>query len=188
VDVEYRPRPRTGSDAPSQKFTPGLPEEQTGTGGGRGSCRPIERRCPPIAHRLIGGYDACPKTHPKTPQDRTQARRSEEERAETTRARRPLSRRPRAGASSHSRNYRVGLGLARGQVLPDILRKLGMVAEGVRTTRVVHALAAREGLHMPITAALARVLEGELDVLRVIAELVEYPAGAEIDTDPVALR
>lgn len=91
-------------------------------------------------------------------------------------------------ASPYSRNYRVGLGLARGQALPDILRELGMVAEGVRTTRVVHALAAREGLHMPITAALARVLEGELDVLRAIAELMEHPARAEVDTDQVALR
>ena len=91
-------------------------------------------------------------------------------------------------ASPYSRNYRVGLGLARGQALPDILRELGMVAEGVRTTRVVHALAAREGLHMPITTALARVLEGELEVLRAIAELMEHPARTEVDTDQVALR
>src|SRR5262249_13531339 len=69
-------------------------------------------------------------------------------------------------ASPHSRNYRVGLGLARGHALPDILRELGMVAEGVRTTRIARALAEREGLYMPITGALARVLDGELDVQR----------------------
>jgi glycerol-3-phosphate dehydrogenase len=60
-------------------------------------------------------------------------------------------------ASPHSRNYRVGLGLAPGRALPDILRELGMVAEGVCTTRIVRILAEREGVHMPITAALARL-------------------------------
>ena len=91
-------------------------------------------------------------------------------------------------SSIHSRNYRVGLGLAQGQALSEILRELGMVAEGVRTTRTVHALAEREGLHMPITAALARVLEGELDVHRAIAGLMEQPARAEADADSLGLR
>jgi glycerol-3-phosphate dehydrogenase (NAD(P)+) len=91
-------------------------------------------------------------------------------------------------SSPHSRNYRVGRGLAQGTALPDILRELGMVAEGVRTTRTVHALAEREGLHMPITSALARVLEGELDVHHALAGLMEQPARAEVDADHVALR
>lgn len=91
-------------------------------------------------------------------------------------------------SSPHSRNYRVGLGLAQGKALSEILRELGMVAEGVRTTRVVHALAEREGLHMPITAALSRVLEGELDVHQAIAGLMEEPARAEADADRVELR
>lgn len=63
-----------------------------------------------------------------------------------------------------------------------------MVAEGVRTTRIVHALATRHGLHMPISAALYRVLEGELDVHQALAWLMEQPARAEFDTDSVALR
>jgi glycerol-3-phosphate dehydrogenase (NAD(P)+) len=91
-------------------------------------------------------------------------------------------------SSAHSRNYRVGLGLAQGRALPDILRDLGMVAEGVRTTRIVHAIAAREGLHMPITAALARVLDGELAVPRAIDELMAHPARAEVDADHLGPR
>src|SRR5262249_52797876 len=91
-------------------------------------------------------------------------------------------------SSPQSRNYRVGLGLAQGRALSDILRQLGMVAEGVRTTRVVHALAGRDGLHMPITTSLYRVLEGELDVHRALAWLMEQPARAEFDTDTVTLR
>ena len=91
-------------------------------------------------------------------------------------------------SSVHSRNFRVGLGLAAGQALPDILRELGMVAEGVRTTRTVQRVAQREGLYMPITAALARVLDGEVDVRQALAGLMEQPARAEVDADRVTLR
>ena len=82
----------------------------------------------------------------------------------------------------------MGLGLAQGTALSEILRELGMVAEGVRTTRIVHALAERESLHMPMTAALAQALEGELDVHRALAELMEEPARAEADADSLGLR
>jgi glycerol-3-phosphate dehydrogenase (NAD(P)+) len=82
----------------------------------------------------------------------------------------------------------VGWGLAAGRALPDILRELGMVAEGVRTTRTVQRVAEREGLYMPITAALARILDGDVDVHQALAGLMEQPARAEVDADSVALR
>ena len=82
----------------------------------------------------------------------------------------------------------MGLGLSQGRALPDILRELGMVAEGVQTTRMVQTLAEREGLPMPITAALAHVLDGELDVHRAIAQLMAHPARAEVDVDHVLER
>jgi glycerol-3-phosphate dehydrogenase (NAD(P)+) len=91
-------------------------------------------------------------------------------------------------SSQHSRNYRVGMGLAQGKPLVTILRELGMVAEGVRTTQIVHGLAARDGIDMPITSALARVLSGELDVPRALDELMCLPARADIDGDLILLR
>lgn len=91
-------------------------------------------------------------------------------------------------SSQHSRNYRVGLGLAQGLPLSQILASLGMVAEGVRTTRIVHALAAREGLYMPITEALYRVLEGQLDVMAALEWLMQLPAQSDIDADLIAAR
>jgi len=91
-------------------------------------------------------------------------------------------------SSVHSRNFRVGRGLAAGQPLPHILRELGMVAEGVRTTRTVQQVAQREGLYMPITAALTRVLDGDVDIRQALAGLMEQPARAEVDADSVALR
>ncbi len=60
-----------------------------------------------------------------------------------------------------SRNRRVGLALAQGAPLPDILRELGHVAEGVSTTREAIGLAARHGIEMPITEAIDALLNSE---------------------------
>lgn len=57
-----------------------------------------------------------------------------------------------------SRNRRVGLALAQGKALADILRDLGHVAEGVPTARAAVALAARHGVEMPITETIDALL------------------------------
>ena len=62
-----------------------------------------------------------------------------------------------------SRNRRVGLALAAGKTLDDILRELGQVAEGVSTAREVVALAARLGVEMPICATVDGMLHRGLD-------------------------
>lgn len=41
---------------------------------------------------------------------------------------------------------------------------------------------------MPITAALTRVLDGDVDIRQALAGLMEQPARAEVDADSVALR
>jgi glycerol-3-phosphate dehydrogenase (NAD(P)+) len=57
-----------------------------------------------------------------------------------------------------SRNRRVGLALAQGKPLDTIVRELGHVAEGVPCAKAVRELAARLGVEMPITNAVAGVL------------------------------
>jgi glycerol-3-phosphate dehydrogenase (NAD(P)+) len=57
-----------------------------------------------------------------------------------------------------SRNRRVGLGLAQGKALDTIVQELGHVAEGVPCSKAVRELAARVGVDMPITNAVAGVL------------------------------
>jgi glycerol-3-phosphate dehydrogenase (NAD(P)+) len=57
-----------------------------------------------------------------------------------------------------SRNRRVGLALAAGRTLPDILRDLGQVAEGVGTAREVAQLARTLAIDMPITQAVKGIL------------------------------
>jgi glycerol-3-phosphate dehydrogenase (NAD(P)+) len=57
-----------------------------------------------------------------------------------------------------SRNRRVGLRLAGGDSLPDILRELGHTAEGVHTAREVLRLSRELKVEMPITAAVCSIL------------------------------
>ena len=57
-----------------------------------------------------------------------------------------------------SRNRQVGLALARGRKLDDILRELGHVAEGVNTAAAVEKCALKFGVEMPITRAVCAVL------------------------------
>lgn len=57
-----------------------------------------------------------------------------------------------------SRNRQVGLALATGKTLPQILADLGHVAEGVSTAREVARLATQLGIEMPITQAVDAIL------------------------------
>ncbi len=64
-------------------------------------------------------------------------------------------------SSKLSRNYRVGLGLANGKSLEDILEELGEVAEGIPTTKALHKIAKREDIYLPIAQEVYRMLEGK---------------------------
>lgn len=61
-----------------------------------------------------------------------------------------------------SRNYQVGYGLAQGKTLPDILARLEGTAEGVNTTQVLVQLANEQGISVPISYQVARLLKGEV--------------------------
>lgn len=79
-----------------------------------------------------------------------------------------------------SRNRRVGLALAEGKSLPQILQELGHVAEGVYTAREVDALARRLGVDMPISAAVAAVLDGKLSAADAVDRLMTRDPKDEI--------
>jgi glycerol-3-phosphate dehydrogenase (NAD(P)+) len=72
-----------------------------------------------------------------------------------------------------SRNRTVGAELGKGRKLADIIGSMRMVAEGVKTTPATVALAARNGVEMPITRQVHRLLEGELSPREAIRELME---------------
>jgi len=71
-----------------------------------------------------------------------------------------------------SRNRGVGQALGRGRDLDSVLGDMTMVAEGVRTTRSVHDLAAREGVEMPICEAVYRILYEGLSPADAVASLM----------------
>jgi glycerol-3-phosphate dehydrogenase (NAD(P)+) len=60
--------------------------------------------------------------------------------------------------SKHSRNWRAGNKLAKGILLEDVLKEMGMVVEGVKTTKAAYDLAKRYEVTMPITNELHNVL------------------------------
>jgi glycerol-3-phosphate dehydrogenase (NAD(P)+) len=57
-----------------------------------------------------------------------------------------------------SRNRRVGEELGRGRKLDDIVTETRMVAEGVKTSRAVLSLGRREGVDLPLTEHVVKVL------------------------------
>lgn len=71
-----------------------------------------------------------------------------------------------------SRNRRVGLALAQGKTLQDILRELGHVAEGVSTAREVVGLAGRIGVEMPICEAVNALLHDGRNARDVVEQLL----------------
>lgn len=78
-----------------------------------------------------------------------------------------------------SRNRTVGLRLAGGETLEQIVSSLGHVAEGVPTTREVHELARTMGVEMPITAEVNRVLAEGLSPRAAVEALLSRQPKAE---------
>ena len=60
--------------------------------------------------------------------------------------------------SVHSRNWRAGNMLGKGHNLQEVLDNMGMVVEGVRTTKAAKQLAEKYQVSMPITDVLYEVL------------------------------
>jgi glycerol-3-phosphate dehydrogenase (NAD(P)+) len=60
--------------------------------------------------------------------------------------------------SKHSRNWRAGYLLAQGKSLSSVLKEMGMVVEGVKTTQAAYKLSRLYEASMPITDELYEVL------------------------------
>ena len=60
--------------------------------------------------------------------------------------------------SVHSRNWRAGNLLGKGHSLEDVLENMGMIVEGVSTTKAAMELATALNVEMPITETIYRVL------------------------------
>jgi glycerol-3-phosphate dehydrogenase (NAD(P)+) len=78
-----------------------------------------------------------------------------------------------------SRNRHVGVELARGRALDEIVGSMKMVAEGVKTTGAALALGARHGVELPIATQMHEVLEGRKDAKTAVVDLMLRPQRSE---------
>jgi glycerol-3-phosphate dehydrogenase (NAD(P)+) len=83
---------------------------------------------------------------------------------------------------SLSRNRHVGIELARGRSLNDIVTGMKMVAEGVRTTGAALALGTRYDVELPIATQMAAMLDGRIDVRSGVEALMGRRQRAETET------
>jgi glycerol-3-phosphate dehydrogenase (NAD(P)+) len=83
-------------------------------------------------------------------------------------------------ASPLSRNHYVGVELAKGRTLADILESMHEVAEGVNTTLVANNISQQLGLEMPITEKIYQVLYENMDCKKAAYWLMGGAAGHEL--------
>jgi glycerol-3-phosphate dehydrogenase (NAD(P)+) len=82
--------------------------------------------------------------------------------------------------SSQSRNHTVGYGLGQGKKLDQIINEMNQVAEGVKSTPGILALAERHGIEMPIATQVARVLYEGAEPLEAVSNLMAREAKPEM--------
>ena len=75
-------------------------------------------------------------------------------------------------SSTLSRNYRVGLGLAKGLNMDEILEELGEVAEGVPTSKALHKIATDKEIYLPIASEVYAMIEEGKDPLASVKDLL----------------
>jgi glycerol-3-phosphate dehydrogenase (NAD(P)+) len=83
--------------------------------------------------------------------------------------------------SKHSRNRYVGEQIGMGKKLPEVLKSMKMVAEGVETCKSVHELAAKHQIEVPIATAVYNILFNERDPIKVTYELMSRGMKAELE-------
>lgn len=82
--------------------------------------------------------------------------------------------------SQHSRNRYVGYHIGKGEKLEDIISRMDMIAEGVKTTKSVHGWSRKLNIEMPITDMVYRVLFENMNPLDAMFELMTREAKEEI--------
>jgi len=74
--------------------------------------------------------------------------------------------------SMHSRNRRAGILLGQGKTLDEAIEEIGMVVEGVKTTKSAYKLSEKLGIEMPITDEIYNVLYNNENVKESVNRLM----------------
>jgi len=83
--------------------------------------------------------------------------------------------------SVHSRNWKAGNLLGQGKSLDEVIEGMGMVIEGVRTTKAAHQLSVKYGVSMPLTEALYSVLFDNVPPKEAVDQLMSRMKKQEIE-------
>jgi glycerol-3-phosphate dehydrogenase (NAD(P)+) len=83
--------------------------------------------------------------------------------------------------SVHSRNWRAGNELGQGMSLDEVVETMGMVIEGVPSTKAAYELAQQKNIEMPITEAIYDVLYNEKGVKDAIDNLMHRDGKSELE-------
>ena len=83
--------------------------------------------------------------------------------------------------SVHSRNWRAGNAIGRGEKLETVLENMGMVVEGVRATQAAYDLSETKQCELPITTALYHVLFDGHTPEEEVRKLMQRPQKNEIE-------
>ncbi len=84
--------------------------------------------------------------------------------------------------SKHSRNRYVGEQIGMGRKLPEILKEMTMVAEGIETCKSVHQLAAKHHIDVPIANAVYNILFNGKDPMKVTYDLMTRGMKTELES------
>lgn len=82
-------------------------------------------------------------------------------------------------ASKHSRNRSVGERLGKGETLKEIMASMKMVAEGVWNCSAAKELADKQGVEVPITEQIYKVVQEEKDPRQAVMDLMRREAKPE---------
>lgn len=83
--------------------------------------------------------------------------------------------------SIHSRNYRAGYELGKGRHLKEVLDSVGMVVEGVRTTKATFQLSEIHQVDMPITQEIYKVLFADKNPKEAVDDLMTRMKRSEME-------
>lgn len=83
--------------------------------------------------------------------------------------------------SKHSRNWRAGYMVGEGKPLETVLNSMGMVVEGIRTTKAAHTISEKYKVQMPIAGQIYRVLFEGMDPKTAVEALMGRDRKTEME-------
>lgn len=83
--------------------------------------------------------------------------------------------------SMHSRNRRAGILIGQGKSMEESIKEVGMVVEGIKTTKSAYILAKEYNVSMPITSEIYSVLYKNADVKESVDRLMQRDKKYEME-------